>query len=77
MMGFLLESFRPFMTPLRLEAQWLLLLLPMVVAISIVYKTIKLRDLRRVPQEAAMLAAQITLFMVLTASVLWLLTEVL
>lgn len=69
-------AWRPFIDPLPVDGLWLLLLLPLVVAISVVYKTIKTADLRKVPRESAALAAQIVVFMVLAAAGLWLLTEV-
>ena len=53
---------------------WLVLLLPLVVAISVVYKTIKLEDLSRLPREAGILCVQILSFMVLAAAGLWVLT---
>ena len=70
-----LLAYRPFLEPLPLDASWLVLLVPMVIAISVVYKTIKVRDLRKVPQQAALLAAQIVLFMVAAAAILWIVTE--
>ena len=70
-----LLAYRPFFEPLPLDASWLVLLVPMVIAISVVYKTIKVRDLRKVPQQAALLAAQIVLFMVAAAAILWIVTE--
>ena len=51
-----------------------MLLLPLVVAISVVYKTIKLEDLSRLPREAGILCVQILSFMVLAAAGLWVLT---
>jgi len=66
----------PFLAPLPLDRYWLLLLLPLVVAIAIVYKTIKLEDLSQLPRQAAFLTGQIVAFMVLAAAALWLVTEV-
>lgn len=68
-------AYRPFLDPLPVDRLWLFLLIPLVVAISVVYKTIKTADLRHVPREAALLSAQIVAFMVLAAAGLWLLTE--
>jgi len=67
-------GYRPFHEPLPLDDYWLLLVFPMVVAISVVYKAIKLEDLSQLPQQAAMLATQIIFFLVLAASGLWLIT---
>lgn len=68
-------AYMPLRDPLPVGDYWLLLLLPLVIAISVVYKTIKLHDLSRLPREAAVLAGQIIAFMVLAAAGLWLLTE--
>jgi len=68
-------GFRPFFEPLPIDLYWMLLLIPMVVAISVVYKTIKTDRLRKIPRESAVLAAQIVAFMALAAAALWLLTE--
>lgn len=70
-----LGQYVPFVVPLRIDAYWLLLLLPLVVAIAITYKTIKLDDLSRLSREATLLSLQIVIFMVLAAVTLWLLTE--
>ena len=69
-----LVGYRPFHEPLPLHDYWLFLMLPMVVAISVVYKAIKLEDLSQLPRQAAMLIAQIVFFLVLAASGLWLIT---
>ena len=69
-------GFKPFFQPLPIDAYWMLLLLPMVIVISVVYKTIKTDDLRKIPREASVLAAQIVAFMVMAAAALWMLTEI-
>ena len=68
-------AYVPLRDPIPVGDYWLLLLVPLVIAISVVYKTIKLRDLSRLPREAAILSGQIVAFMVLAAAGLWLLTE--
>lgn len=68
-------GFRPFLEPLPIDRYWMLLLIPMVVAISVVYKTIKTDRLSKIPREASVLAAQIVAFMLLAAAALWMLTE--
>ncbi|MCG8512166.1 MAG: hypothetical protein MI741_23360 [Rhodospirillales bacterium] len=65
----------PFLDPLPIDRFWLLLLVPLVIVVAVVYKTIKLPDLSRLPRQSASLAAQILAFMVLAAVVLWILTE--
>jgi hypothetical protein len=69
------RGYRPFLDPLAVDDEWLLLLIPLVVVISVVYKTIKLEDLSRLPRQAALLSAQIIAFMAAAAAVLWGLTE--
>ncbi|MBI1337523.1 MAG: hypothetical protein GC164_11230 [Phycisphaera sp.] len=73
-------SYLPFRNPLPLDRYWLVLMLPMVLAISVAYKAIKMEDLSEdggLPRQAAVLAGQITLFMVLAGAGLWFLTEIL
>lgn len=64
-----------FLEPMPLDDYWLLLLGPLAIAVAVVYKTIKLDDLAKLPRQAAYLAAQILIFMVLAAAALWLATE--
>jgi len=71
-----LLGYIPFLQPLPLDAWWLILILPLTLAISVVYKTIKLDDLNQLPKQAVILWGQIVVFMVLAATGLWLLTEV-
>lgn len=66
-------AYRLFLDPLPIDGYWLLL--PLVIAVAMVYKTIKLENLAALPREAAILAAQITVFMILAAIALWLLVE--
>ena len=68
-------GFRPFFDPLPVDGYWMFLLLPMIIAISVVYKTIKTDRLSKIPREASILAAQIVAFMILAAVALWMLTE--
>lgn len=60
--------------PLPLDDYWLVLLVPLVVAISLVYKAIKLDDLSQLLRQTLYLATQIIFLMALAAGVLWLLT---
>jgi hypothetical protein len=74
MIGTLL-AYRPFLEPLPLDTYWLLLLPPLVLAVSVVYKTIKLEDLAELPGQALFLSGQIIAFMILAAAALWMITE--
>ncbi len=69
-------GYRPFIDPLNLHTYWLLTLPALAVAIALIYKTIKLDDLKDLPRETAALSGQIVLFMVVAAAVLWLVTEI-
>jgi hypothetical protein len=75
MVSFLTLGYRPFLDPLPLDTYWLMLLPPLVLAIAVVIKTIRLQDLSQLPRQATMLALQIIIFMGLAAAGLWLLTE--
>lgn len=70
-----LLAFRPFLDPVPIDQYWMLMLLPMVIAIAVVYKTIKTDRLEKIPREATVLAAQIIAFMIMAAAALWMLTE--
>ena len=68
-------SHRLFLEPIPLDRYWMAFLMPLIAAVCIVYKTIKLEDITLVPRSAGMLALQIILFMVLAAAVLWLMVR--
>lgn len=69
-----LLAYRPFLEPLPIDAAWLWLCVPLVLGVAIVYKTIKLPTLEKLPQESALLATQVLLFMALGAGFLSLMT---
>ncbi len=62
----------PFLRPLPVwsDAIWPFLLLPLCIAVSIVYKSIKCRTMADVPREAAKITVWIIGGMVLAAAVL-------
>lgn len=68
-------AWRPLLDPVHIEAYWMVLMLPLVVAVSVVYKTIKLPDLTHLPIQVTRLSLQILVFFILAAATLWLLTE--
>jgi len=68
-------AWTPFLHPLPMNDAWLLMMLPMVAAIAIVYKTIKLKDMAKLPREVAKLSLQIIAFMAVAAALLWVLTD--
>jgi len=68
-------ALRWLLQPLPLDDYWFVLLLPLVIVISIVYKTIKLRNLSQLRREATRLCMRIIFFLMLAAAVIWLVTE--
>lgn len=65
-------GYRPLLDPIPVDDYWLVLLAPLVLAISVVYKAIKLDDLAQLPRQAIHLAGQIVAFMIMAAAALWL-----
>ncbi len=62
---------RPLLDPLPLWDYWPWLLLPLVVGVSVVYKSIKCRNMREVPKEAAIIAFWMLFGIVAAGAVLW------
>ena len=65
-------AWTPFLDPIPVwgNAVWPWLLLPLTIAVSIVYKSIKCRSMRQVPREAAGIAMWIVVGMVAAAVIL-------
>ncbi|HWE01129.1 MAG TPA: hypothetical protein VG326_01875 [Tepidisphaeraceae bacterium] len=63
------EGYRLFKDPLPVwqESRWPWLLLPLVIAVSVVYKSIRCKSMKSVPREAATISAMIILGMGLAA----------
>ena len=72
-----LRAFEPFRQPLPVWDYWYLLLIPLCVGISIVYKSIKCREMNQVPREATVIFSMIVLGMVTAAVGLYALMRVL
>jgi len=70
------QGFRPFWQPLPVWNYWYLLLLPLCAGVSIIYKSIKCREMRQVPREAAEIFVMIILGMAIAAGVLLALVRV-
>lgn len=64
-------AWRPFLDPLPLHDYWMWLLLPLSVAIAVVYKALKLHDLTHLPLEAAKLTVLIIVSMIAAGALLW------
>jgi len=70
-----LLAFTPLYDPLTaifpgLSEFWLALVLPLVVAISVVYKCTRVERLADLPREAAVMSAQIIVIMIFAALIL-------
>ena len=67
----------PFLNPLPVWSNrvWPWLLLPLAAAVSVVYKSIKCREMKQVPKEAAVILSMIVLSMVAAAVVLAVVVE--
>ena len=70
-----LPAYRPFMQPLPVWDYWVWLLLPLSLAISVVYKSVRIDSMRRVPLEALRLAVWIVTVMAAAAVALLLLVR--
>jgi hypothetical protein len=74
-----LLAFTPLIDPLPalypgLDDYWLWFVIPLVIAISIVYKGTRVATIRRLPAEAGLMAAQILILMVVASIALYALT---
>jgi hypothetical protein len=68
-------AFTPLLDPVSaifpgMSDYWLFLVVPLVIAISIVYRCTRTQDLRVLPREAAIMSTQIILVMALAALLL-------
>ena len=71
-----LATYIPFVTPAPLWGVWWILLFPLVAAIAVVYKTIKVRRMNRLALEATQLTLVILLAMFAGAVALTILVKV-
>ncbi len=73
MLIFITLAYTPFFDPLPIWAKpwfWPLLLLPLCLAVAVVYKCVRCRTMNQVPREAMGLFITIVLGMILTAAAL-------
>ncbi len=68
---------RPFVQPLPVWDYWYLLLIPLCIGVAVVYKSIKIPSMKRVPREAAETTVWILLGMAAAAACLAILVRVL
>ena len=66
----------PFMQPLPVWDVWYLLAVPLCAAVSVVYKSIRCRSMRKVPREAAKATAWIILGLSTAAALLVAVVEI-
>ena len=71
------RAFELFRQPLPVWDYWYLLLIPLCIGISIVYKSIKCREMKQVPREASVIFIMIMLGMTATAAALYALMRLL
>jgi hypothetical protein len=69
-LSLLLLAYVPFLYPLPVWNQWPWLLLPLCLAVAIVYKSIKCRTMRQVPREALIIFVWILIGMASAAGAL-------
>jgi hypothetical protein len=71
------EGYRPFLDPLPVwsGSRWPWLLLPLCIAVTVVYKSIRCGSMKRVPREALGLTLTIVIGMVAAAVALGLLVR--
>ena len=69
-------AFRPFWQPLPVWDYWYLLLVPLCLGVSIVYKSIKCHRMSQVPREAGVIFLMILAGMVFAAAALMALVRV-
>ena len=68
-------AFTVFFDPLTalfpgMDEYWLLLVIPLVVAISVVYKGTRMKELKMLPRDATIMSVQILFLMVFAAAAL-------
>ena len=68
-------AWRPFLDPLPLHDYWMWMILPLAVAIAVVYKTLRLDDLSRLPVETVRLTLLIIVSMIAAGALLWAIVE--
>jgi hypothetical protein len=78
MMLCLLEAYVPFRSPIPgIWDYWYLLLIPLCLAVAVVYKAIKCQSIRQVPREAALTTIWMLLAIAVGAAVLTGIVEIL
>ncbi|MBX3382680.1 MAG: hypothetical protein KF864_04125 [Phycisphaeraceae bacterium] len=66
---------RPFIDPIDVHRAWYLLIVPLALGISIVYKAVRVGDMRQYPRQVAVMTVQIIGAMALLGLASYLLIE--
>lgn len=69
-------AYIPFLDPLDLHTAWWLTLVPLALGISVVYKAIRMRDLKGYAGQVLMMTVQIILGVIGISAALFIITEV-
>ena len=72
-----LAQWTPFLDPLPNIDAWVLYVIPIVLVIALVYKTLKLNPIKQLFFETIKLASVIMAYLITTAVILWFVTGVL
>ena len=69
-------AFTPLFDPIsalypNMDEYWLFLVIPLLIAISIVYKGTRIQHLHTLPREAIIMTTQIIVLMTVAATALW------
>lgn len=75
-MRVLLAAWRPFLDPLDVHATWWVWAIPMVIAVSVAYKAVRLPSLKRYWWHVLRMSVQILAAMVLMAVGLYVIVEI-
>jgi hypothetical protein len=70
-----LLGYRPFLDPLPIWNYWIILMLPLCLAVSVVYKSMKCRHMSQVPWEASVIFVWIIGGFTAAAAALYLLVK--
>lgn len=69
-------SYRPFIDPMPWnDAYWILTIVPLSLAVAVVYRSVRTDDMSQVPRQAVIFTAQIVGSMVAVALIVWAITK--
>lgn len=68
------SAWMPFLHPLPLDRYWMILIVPLLLGITVVWKVIKLDNLQKLWREVVLLTGQFIALMAIAAVLLWLIT---